>query len=86
MDREGLGQQGQRSQEGPVGSHLFLWDRIRYLGIYESWAYCVPPFSPTLSAKTHQKLEVRPSSLSQIQVVDIFHRLVSMQLVPPLPP
>ncbi|XP_004837899.1 rhophilin-1 isoform X1 [Heterocephalus glaber] len=31
--------------------------------------------APDIQPKTHQKLEVRPSSLSQMKVADIFHRL-----------
>lgn len=37
----------------------------------------ISPFPPVLSAKTHQKPEVRMPSLNQVKVADIFHRLVS---------
>ncbi|XP_004837900.1 rhophilin-1 isoform X2 [Heterocephalus glaber] len=33
--------------------------------------------APDIQPKTHQKLEVRPSSLSQMKVADIFHRLAA---------
>ncbi|XP_010637551.1 rhophilin-1 isoform X2 [Fukomys damarensis] len=74
-----LGQQGRRPEvPGRASGHGVtppLGQNSRVWGPLSPGFTSVPPFPPTLSAKTHRKLEVRPSSLSQMKVADIFHRL-----------